>query len=205
MLLRIWAPSLLFACLLALSPHATFPQPALDSFVWVRTPPNKHGRLLLIINKPAWGKFFFFRQKVSAHMSAERLSLCPPLNFFLIACFPSLIASRLPNSLNHRVEHNGFMITLVTSGCCPIRLLGFLAQGFMRGGEEDEIQFARVGFLMRKIPLCRKTYVSNETSTPCPRSNRTIPLFKPHHDQNPTSSWHKSDRHLHLIRPNSKF
>ena len=83
-------------------------------------------------------------------MSAERLSLCPPLTFFLIACFPSLIASRLPNSLNHRVEHNGFMITLVTSGCCPFRLLGFLAQGFMRGGEEEELQVAYAELLMRK-------------------------------------------------------
>ncbi len=79
-----------------------------------------------------------------------RLTLSLPLKLLLIACFPSLIASRLPNSLKHRVEHNGFMVTLVTSGCYPIRLLGFLAQGFMRGGEEDELQVARAGFLMRK-------------------------------------------------------
>ncbi len=109
-------------------------------------------------------------------MSAERrvstyaywfvtLALSLPLKFRLIACFPSLIACRLPSCINHRVEHNGIMITLVTSGCCPIRLLGFLAQGFMRGGDEDELQVARAGFLMCKIPLCRETYGSSETTT----------------------------------------
>ena len=150
MLLRIWASSLLapgesgvFACRLPPSPHAAFPQPALDSFVWVRTPPSKNGRLLVIINNPTWVNLFF-REKVSANMSAERristfayifvtLALSLPLKLLFIAFFPSVIACCLPNSLNHRVEHTGFMITLVTTGCYPIRLLGFLAQGFMRG------------------------------------------------------------------------
>ena len=79
-----------------------------------------------------------------------RLALSLPLKLLLIACFPYLIACRLPNSFNQRVEHNGFLITLVTSGCCPIRLLDFLAQGFKRGGDEDELQVAPVGFLMLK-------------------------------------------------------
>ena len=63
----------------------------------------------------------------------------------------------------------------------------------MRGGEEEELQVARAAFLMRMIPLCRETYVSIETTKPCPRSNYTKTLIKPHHDQNPTSPRHTSE------------